>query len=199
MKRSLRSKARKQSLDVYIFNRNVAGAGCNQPTLLRMYLYEFILSVGEDAEVLVQLLNTVGTHREAYTRLGRDRRREIVHRKRKFSLRSQSQNTPNGSTRDDKDGSVAGGGSLSEKKKKEGERTSFSATCPAAGRIKMDHVTNVRQSSPYLNLERIPKFDSPANESFGIELILLEFKFSDVRFLKSANKYPDNGTTLSPK
>ncbi|TGZ53526.1 hypothetical protein DBV15_03499 [Temnothorax longispinosus] len=43
---------------------------------------------------------------------------------------------------------------------------------------------------------RIPKFDSPANESFGIELILLDFNDSNHRCLKSANMYPDNGTTL---
>lgn len=48
----------------------------NQP-ICRAYLYQFILSVGEDAEVLVQLFDTVGTHSGAHTRLGRDRGREM--------------------------------------------------------------------------------------------------------------------------
>ncbi|TGZ53520.1 hypothetical protein DBV15_03491 [Temnothorax longispinosus] len=43
------------------------------------------------------------------------------------------------------------------------------------------------------------RLDKPANESFGIELILLDSKYSISRCLKSANKYPDNGTTLLSK
>ncbi|TGZ53519.1 hypothetical protein DBV15_03490 [Temnothorax longispinosus] len=63
-----------------------------------------------------------------------------------------------------------------------------------------------KYSSPGLRFEKdsasiasISLQHSPANESFGIKLILLEFKFSNSRCPKSANKYPDNGTILSSK
>lgn len=65
-KRSVDWSRQRRNLD-YIFSTETWPAP-NVTKMLRAYLYQFILSVGEDAEVLVQLFNTIGTHREARAR-----------------------------------------------------------------------------------------------------------------------------------
>ncbi|TGZ53503.1 hypothetical protein DBV15_03487 [Temnothorax longispinosus] len=65
-----------------------------------------------------------------------------------------------------------------------------------------DSLMSSRLESPAkvpTTMSRLFKLDSPANESFGIELISLDPNHSNSRCPKSANKYPDNGTTLRYK